>query len=166
MNSGKLQRCNAVSLIACTFPACECPRNPIKTEAQHLADKLNGTAGVKHDTSKPDFSLLSPLALSYLTAVLDFGARKYAAHNWRKGIDQTRLIAAAMRHINAFNAGEDLDLETGLPHMAHAMCCCMFSIEQMYAGEGKNPDSRYKLSYEQRTLLVSLLAGEVPSKVE
>jgi hypothetical protein len=139
----------------CTYPDCFCKSKGTPTPA---------AAGQKFDLSKTDLSLISPLALAYLSRVLDFGAKKYAPHNWRKGIDQSRLISAALRHILAYNAGENLDLETGLPHMAHAMCCCMFALEQSYTAN--NPDSRHKLSVEQRTLLVSLLAGETPSRIE
>ena len=118
--------------------------------------------GIKHDYSKPDFSLLSPIAISYLVAVLDFGAKKYAAHNWRKGLDQTRLIAAALRHLMAYLGGQDTDSETGLPHMAHVMCCAMFSLELAHTHE--HLDSRYHFTKEAKDLLESLLAGVVSNK--
>lgn len=89
----------------------------------------NASAGVKYDQDKPDMSLLSSIAITELTAVLDFGKRKYAAHNWRKGISTTRLLGAALRHIFAYLRGETNDPETGLSHIAHAMCCCMFILE-------------------------------------
>lgn len=117
------------------------------------------SGGIKHDSQKPDFSLLSPIALTYLVKVLDFGAQKYAAHNWRKGIDQTRLVSAAFRHLTAFLAGEDVDVETGLPHMAHVMCCAMFSVELM-ASSQEPLDSRYKYHSELKSKLDALLAGD------
>lgn len=73
--------------------------------------------GTKHDTGKPDLSLLSPSFIFGLGAVLDFGAKKYAAHNWHKGIALSRPMAAALRHIFAFLSGEDLDPESGLSHV-------------------------------------------------
>lgn len=84
------------------------------------------TGGTKYDSGKPRHDLIDPYAMDVLAQVLTFGASKYAAHNWRKGIAYSRLIAAALRHINAISAGDDLDSETGLPHAAHAMCCMMF----------------------------------------
>lgn len=111
--------------------------------------------GIKYDSDKPDMSLLSPLAITYLAKVLTFGAKKYSANNWRKGIDQSRLISAALRHIIAFQAGQDSDPETGLPHMAHAMCCCMFSIELM--NSAIDIDTRFKYSEELKNLLAALL---------
>jgi len=84
--------------------------------------------GVKHDADKPRMDLLDAYAIEQLSHVLTFGAKKYDAHNWRKGIAKGRLIAAALRHLFAYLRGEDKDPETGLSHAAHAMCCCMFLI--------------------------------------
>ena len=67
--------------------------------------------------------------MNQTAAVLKFGAIKYAEHNWRKGFTWSRPLAAAMRHITAFNDGEDKDPESGLSHLAHAACCIMFLLE-------------------------------------
>ena len=98
--------------------------------------------GKKNDQGKPRMDLISPEALTQLAKVLTFGATRYDAHNWRKGMDWSRLIAAAMRHLNAFNKGEDLDPESGLPHPAHVMACMSFLLEYMAMGSGV--DDRYK----------------------
>jgi hypothetical protein len=84
--------------------------------------------GIKHDQGKPRMELLDSQAISELAKVLTFGAQKYEAHNWRRGLKKTRLIAAALRHLFAYLGGEDKDPETGLSHAAHAMCCCMFIL--------------------------------------
>lgn len=85
--------------------------------------------GVKHDKEKIQMDLLSTIWISGVAEVLTFGAKKYAAHNWRKGIQQSRLLAASLRHIFAYLGGEDLDSETGLCHLHHASCCLMFASE-------------------------------------
>lgn len=85
--------------------------------------------GVKHDQSKEPLSLLSRVWLLGVASVMAFGARKYDTHNWRGGIKRSRLISAALRHIFAYNEGEDLDSETGLSHLDHASCCLMFARE-------------------------------------
>lgn len=90
--------------------------------------KPQGSA-MKFDMDKLPLHLLSTEALNQTAAVLKFGADKYAEHNWRKGFAWSRPMSAAMRHITAFNAGEDLDPESGLSHLAHAMCCIMFLLE-------------------------------------
>lgn len=82
--------------------------------------------GTKHDGGKPPLSLLDRTWLDGTAMVLAFGAKKYAAHNWRAGIAFSRLSDAALRHLTAFIDGEDTDPESGLPHLYHASCCLMF----------------------------------------
>lgn len=59
------------------------------------------------------------------------GAAKYADHQWRKGYEWSKSFAAMMRHAWAFWRGEDIDPETGSPHMAavawHALALLEFS---------------------------------------
>lgn len=100
------------------------------------------TGGLKHDSGKPRVDLLDPLWLLAVARVLGFGAEKYEAHNWRKGIAQSRLLAAAMRHLLAYNSGEDTDQESGLPHLAHASCCLMFLTNM--AATRPDTDDRWK----------------------
>ena len=102
-----------------------------------------GTA-IKFDQDKLPLHLLSTEAMNQTAAVLQFGAKKYAEHNWRKGFDWSRPLAAAMRHITAFNNGEDKDPESGLSHLAHAACCIMFLLE--FEKTHKHLDDRYKAS--------------------
>jgi hypothetical protein len=84
---------------------------------------------IKFDAGKPRMSLLSQLWLWGVASVLTFGEHKYAAHNWRLGLKQSKCLDAAMRHITAFMDGEDLDPESGLHHLDHASCCLMFARE-------------------------------------
>ena len=84
------------------------------------------SSGVKYDSEKPRIDLIDPLAVEGLAKVLTFGAQKYAADNWRGGIKNSRLIAAMLRHLFAIMRGEDIDPESGLPHIDHLGCCWMF----------------------------------------
>jgi hypothetical protein len=86
--------------------------------------------------------LLSTLWLWGVADVLGFGAKKYDAHNWRKGIPQSRLIAAALRHLLAFNGGESFDPDTQRCHLLHASCCLMFAYEMFITRH--DMDDRYK----------------------
>ena len=95
----------------------------------------------KHDQGKPPIGLIPANALVQEAKVLAFGARKYAKHQWRMGMEWSRLIDAAMRHILAFNEGEDVDPETGLSHLAHARCCLAFLIE--YQNTHREFDDRH-----------------------
>lgn len=87
--------------------------------------------GKKDDASKLPIHLIDRTALLSMAAVLQHGAQKYGAENWRGGISYTRLIAAAMRHIHALNDCEDIDPDSGELHAAHAMCSLMFLIWMM-----------------------------------
>lgn len=86
--------------------------------------------GRKFDGEKPRLYLLPPHTLLEVGKVLTFGAAKYDEHNWKK-LDnlQNRYTGAAMRHLLAHMQGEELDPETGLDHLAHAICCLMFKLE-------------------------------------
>ena len=115
--------------------------NPTILAGANGAGGPQGTA-LKFDQDKLPLHLLSTEAMNQTAAVLAFGADKYAAHNWRKGFTWSRPLAAAMRHITAFNAGEDKDPESGLSHLAHAACCIMFLLE--FEKTHKELDDRYK----------------------
>ena len=106
-------------------------RNLTEDTRQKLLANLRkaSDAAIKHDDGKAPMSLLSKEALEQTAQVLAFGKQKYAAHNWRKGFAWSRPLSAALRHIMAFNDGEDKDPESGLSHLAHAMCCLMFVLE-------------------------------------
>lgn len=82
--------------------------------------------GTKKDEGKVRMDLVDAAALEGLAAVLTFGAQKYADHNWRKGISNSRIMAAMLRHLMAIQKGEYVDQESGLPHIDHAGCCWMF----------------------------------------
>lgn len=118
--------------------------------------------GLKYDGDKPRMDLLDHSYLMGTAAVLTFGAQKYAAHNWREGLQVSRLTAAAMRHLSAFNNGEDLDPESGLSHLYHASCCLMFA--SVMVTERPELDDRYKRP-EQRKIpeeIVQHLLAEAP----
>ena len=106
------------------------------------------TGGVKADDGKPMMDLLDPAFLEGTAQVLTFGAKKYAPHNWRKGIKASRLIAACLRHLCAIMRGEDLDKETGLHHGYHLACEVMFLTSMLTTR--KDMDDRYKLTNPRR----------------
>lgn len=95
----------------------------------------------KYDGGKMPLHLLPTVALNQIAEVLAFGAQKYSANQWRAGMNWSRLLGAALRHITAFNNGEDLDPESGLSHLAHAGCCVMFLLE--YEQTRRDFDDRY-----------------------
>lgn len=76
-----------------------------------------GQKGVKPQR----FSLLPRAALDVVAEVYEFGAHKYADHNWRRGYEWSKSYDALQRHLTAWWDGEDKDPESGLSHLGHAM---------------------------------------------
>ena len=71
-------------------------------------------------------------ALDGCARVLMFGADKYSRGNWLHGLDWISGIYESMRrHQVQFLKGEDLDAESGLPHVDHILCNALF-LSQMY----------------------------------
>lgn len=100
----------------------------VKDEGNNLERSSRLTA-TKHDAAKPRHSLLPPHALDAIIAVLEYGAVKYGARNWTGGMAYSRPWDAAKRHMWAWWKGEDVDPESGLPHLAHAAVSLMFLID-------------------------------------
>ena len=98
--------------------------------------------GVKHDESKRRMDLVPTSLVSSVARVLEFGARKYGDNNWRKGLKWSRIYAALQRHLADFWEGNDLDSESGLPHLYHAACNIAFLIE--FYEKRKELDDRYR----------------------
>lgn len=99
---------------------------------------------VKHDGGKPPLSYISRDLIEGIAQVREFGARKYAPHNWKNGFNYTRSIDAALRHIFAFLDGEDMDPESKMNHLLHAVC----SLEHVYYAQ-KNLDKKFDDRYKK-----------------
>jgi hypothetical protein len=82
--------------------------------------------GIKYDQEKPQMALIDFDALEGLAKVLTFGASKYGADNWRGGIANSRIVSSLLRHLSAYQRGEDFDPESGLSHLDHIGCNWMF----------------------------------------
>lgn len=72
---------------------------------------------------KPALSTVPCPVLYELGAAMTEGC-KYGRHNYRViGVRASVYYDAAQRHIMAWWEGQDLDPESGLPHLAKAMAC-------------------------------------------
>jgi len=107
-------------------------------------------AGRHYDDGKPRVDLISPRALEELGKVLAYGAKKYGDQNWLNGIDWTKLYGSALRHLLAWRRREDTDPESGLPHLAHAMCNIMMLLHYVEVNCYDAHDDRPPLSIELR----------------
>lgn len=98
--------------------------------------------GTKHDSGKPDISLLPRAFMEGTARAFMFGAQKYGRDNYKAGFELTRPLAAAQRHILAFLDGEDKDPESGLSHLDHAAASLAMCMETLRLGTAI--DNRYK----------------------
>lgn len=83
--------------------------------------------GLKYDAGKARMDLLPMDALIKVGLVLDYGANKYAARNWERGMSWGRLMGAAMRHIGQWMLGNEVDEESGHNHLDHAITCLLMA---------------------------------------
>lgn len=100
------------------------------------------TIAIKKDQDKLRVDLLDPEFLEGVADVLTFGAKKYNDHNWKLGFKWSRLIAATGRHLLAIMRREDIDPESGKPHVYHLGCSVMFLAWHMK--HRRDLDDRYQ----------------------
>lgn len=79
--------------------------------------------GRKNDQGKLRMELVPVTAINAMARGFGYGADKYEAYNWTKGLSTSRLYAATMRHLTAWWDGEEMDPESGLSHLDHILCC-------------------------------------------
>ena len=96
--------------------------------------------GVKFDGNKLRMDLLPPELLLGVADVLTHGANKYGGRNWELGMDWSRVSGALLRHFVAWMGGEDIDPESGKPHLSHVACNIAFLIA--YAERNIGNDDR------------------------
>lgn len=84
---------------------------------------------LKYDDMKPRYDLVPPHAMAQVVDVLTYGASKYADRNYEAGMEISRIFAATQRHLSAYWRGQDLDEESALPHIAHAITDLMILLE-------------------------------------
>lgn len=113
-------------------------------ESKRAREEAEKSVAPKFDGGKAPLNLVTPDFITAVAEVLAFGAAKYEAWSWAEGKAWSRDHAAALRHMMAWANGEDLDTESGLPHLAHAACDLMFLITSQRRGLGT--DDRHKFA--------------------
>ena len=105
--------------------------------------------GIKFDSGKERFDLIPARPLFYLAKVYTFGAKKYEDRNWEKGMKWGKIFGAIQRHLWKFWMGEDLDDETGLPHLAHAAWGCLTLLEYYHTHSQLDDRTFNKSNFER-----------------
>jgi len=79
-------------------------------------------SGARYNDGKVPYELIPTHLLKNAALVFGYGTKKYAPWNWAKGMPYSVIIGCLKRHLAAIERGEDIDSESGLPHMGHLMC--------------------------------------------
>ena len=69
-------------------------------------DEFSSGAVRESEGDRLRYDLISPVALKRLALNMTKGAQKYGDHNWNKGMPSSRMLSAAMRHLEQARAGE------------------------------------------------------------
>lgn len=126
--------------------------------------------GLRFNTGKLKWGLVSWRALAPMVCVLMYGAHKYTtfrkedgttvtgaqvspdeakklevvssgANNWKLGLSYVEVSESLKRHLFAFLEGEDDDGESKISHVGHILCNAMF-LSYMFLFR-KDLDDRY-----------------------
>lgn len=116
--------------------------------------------GTKLDDGKVRLELIPGELVFAVGDILTFGAKKYAARNWEKGIHWGRVFGATMRHLWSWWQGKspttrnflfgNVDGETGKSHLWHAATCLSFLIayeERGMTAFDDRPEVHLPISY-------------------
>lgn len=110
------------------------------------------TEPYKHKKGKLRFDLIPPEMTLAFAEVATFGVEKLREHgvtnperNWEKGLKLVEdHLAALKRHVNKWERGLDLDEESGLNHLKHALWHIAAMVTQIERGR-KDLDDRPRI---------------------
>jgi hypothetical protein len=88
-------------------------------DGEALMDVMFALQRWQEGEDEPLSSVLAYHDLDGACRVFEYGAKKYAAWNWAKGMQWSVPLGCALRHMQAVLDGELLDDESGLPHIDH-----------------------------------------------
>lgn len=108
-----------------------------RDETKVIDPNTGGAKGQK----QAQLGAVDPEAVLAVAEVAGFGGQKYARYNFAKGYAWSLSFDAMMRHALLFWGGEDVDQESGLPHMAHAGWHCLALL--CFAGRNLGTDDRF-----------------------
>ncbi len=99
---------------------------------QKTKEDLAQNIGTKDDIGKPNMCLLDTNFLEEMSRIMQYGLdKKYKRDNWKQKMDPERLLAAAYRHANDIQQGEEIDPESHLTHAAHIAVNAMMYAYQI-----------------------------------
>lgn len=106
----------------------------------NLEESAPAEQALRYNEGKPQLSYIldANYAIEGICKVMEFGATKYERNNWKKGFPKEKLADSLLRHLTKFLNGEELDEESGLPHVDHIGCNALFLAQHF---NGRKPTS-------------------------
>ena len=96
--------------------------------------------GLRFNKNKLNLSYCPVSAICAISMVFAKNSKKYGGkypdENWRLGQPLSNHINSLLRHVYKFMCGEDIDSESNLPHLYHALTNLAMAIEDLH----NNPD--------------------------
>lgn len=87
------------------------------------------------DSAKPPLAWLPWGGLEEVAWVQEYGYKKYGDRlNYLRGMEVSRNISCAQRHLAAYMRGDKIDSESGRSHLAHAACRLLFALQNVADG--------------------------------
>lgn len=80
----------------------------------------------RYNQGKPQTNEIDPNFILGIAKVLTKSREKYERANWTRETKWSTPYDSCMRHIIAFQSGEDIDKESGQHHLLHAATNLMF----------------------------------------
>jgi hypothetical protein len=123
------------------------PGHPVPVNLDVQVVRETSSTGGQKDAKRARYDQIPTLPLRLLAERYGDGNAKYPTgpgevDNWRKGYPWSLSYAAMQRHLNAFWAGEDIDEETGQPHLIAAAWHCFTLTEWMHDPSMQQFDDR------------------------
>jgi hypothetical protein len=139
-------------------------------ETNRLLDEMN--KDLTKDTNPKDaigikkvpFSCVPANVIGEIALGLMEGARKYGRHNYRiMGVRASVYYDAAMRHLNAWYEGEDIDKDSGLSHISKALSCLVV-LRDAIMNDNWNDDRPPKVKNQNWVAEMNQKAAEIIEK--
>lgn len=118
----------------------------MKIKTEHVPDGQEPRPNHKlHNPAKVDLSIVPLIAIAHEAVALMVGAKKHGRNNYRESlVDADLYLAAALRHISLWQAGQDLDPE-GFHHLGAARACLGMLLDAWE--NGNMVDNRVRNAY-------------------
>lgn len=82
----------------------------------------------KDTRGKPKLGLVPRAAMEEMAKVREFGIEKYKDDEMWRQVPESDFIHATLRHIFKYLDGENIDPESNLEHLSHALCSLSLAV--------------------------------------